>query len=266
MKTNLLVPLLSLLLLLAYSAYSGAESSGKKKRGLKPHEYGTVVISNNSFAKGAAPVVFPHWLHRSKFTCRLCHVDLGFAMTTGDTMVTCEDNKAGIYCGTCHDGKKEVFGREGVETIKGSHVKNCNRCHSYGKNIKSKNDLYVFRSKLRRERFGNGIDWMHAEDYKRIKLVDFVEGVSFERRKLKNTKEMKIRAQEDFMPNIIFSHIKHTKWSGCELCHPEIFGVTQAANVFTMQNNFEGKFCGLCHGTVAFPNKDCQRCHTERVL
>ncbi len=265
MKARLLVSLLSLMLILVYFAYSGAETTGTKKRGLKPHEYGTVVINNYSYAKGAPPVVFPHWLHRSKFTCRLCHVDLGFAMKTGETMVTCEDNKVGIYCGACHDGK-EVFGREGVETIKDTEVKNCDRCHSYKKDFKLKNDFYVFRSKLRKERFGNGIDWMHAEDYKRIKLVDYIEGVSFERKKLKNVKEIKIHAQEDFMPNIIFSHTKHTKWSGCELCHPEIFGVTQGNNVYSMQDNFDGKYCGLCHGTVAFPNKDCQRCHTDRVF
>ncbi|WP_243688424.1 hypothetical protein [Geotalea toluenoxydans] len=24
----------------------------------------------------------------------------------------------------------------------------------------------------------------------------------------------------------------------------------------------EGKYCGLCHTTVAFPLQDCQRCHS----
>lgn len=28
-----------------------------------------------------------------------------------------------------------------------------------------------------------------------------------------------------------------------------------------MVENFEGRYCGTCHGTVAFPMLDCQRCH-----
>jgi c(7)-type cytochrome triheme protein len=28
---------------------------------------------------------------------------------------------------------------------------------------------------------------------------------------------------------------------------------------------FDGKYCGVCHGKVAFPNLDCQRCHSQPV-
>src|SRR5208337_111507 len=37
-----------------------------------PQEYGRVVIKNYSERAGLAPVVFNHWLHRARFTCRLC--------------------------------------------------------------------------------------------------------------------------------------------------------------------------------------------------
>ena len=68
------------------------------------------------------------------------------------------------------------------------------------------------------------------------------------------------------MPGIIFSHRKHTVWNGCELCHPEIFvGVRRGVSQYTMVENFEGKYCGICHLKVAFPLLDCQRCHTEPV-
>lgn len=264
MKARFMVLLLASVVIFGYMASSSAETTGTRKRVLKPHEFGTVLINNYSNVKEEAPVIFHHWLHRSKFTCRLCHVDIGFAMETGGTMVTCEDNKAGIYCGTCHNGK-DAFGLKGTEKIGDEKVKNCDRCHSYGKSVTRKNNFYVFRKNMMRERFGNGIDWMKAEQYKRVKLVDFIEDVSFKRDQLKDPKDIKIGAGEKGMPNIIFSHIKHAKWNGCELCHPEIFGVTKGATTYSMQEIFDGKYCGLCHGKVAFPNKDCQRCHTDRV-
>jgi len=68
------------------------------------------------------------------------------------------------------------------------------------------------------------------------------------------------------MPDIIFSHAKHTVWNGCEGCHPEIFmGVKRGATKYSMVDIFEGKYCGACHVAVAFPTIDCQRCHSRPV-
>ena len=67
------------------------------------------------------------------------------------------------------------------------------------------------------------------------------------------------------MPDIIFSHDKHVVWNGCELCHPQIFGVNKANSVYGMQQIFDGEYCGACHGSVAFTNMDCQLCHTKNV-
>ena len=92
-----------------------------------------------------------------------------------------------------------------------------------------------------------------------------VEGVSIKRKKLTNPKELELGAKALGMPNIIFSHKKHSIWNGCELCHPEIFGVKKGETIYTMQDLFNGKYCGSCHGSVAFPNDDCQRCHTDEV-
>jgi hypothetical protein len=41
-------------------------------------EYGDVVINNYSDGAGMRPVVFPHWFHRARFRCKVCHADLGF--------------------------------------------------------------------------------------------------------------------------------------------------------------------------------------------
>jgi c(7)-type cytochrome triheme protein len=46
-----------------------------------------------------------------------------------------------------------------------------------------------------------------------------------------------------------------------EGCHPQIFGVASSANQYTMQEIFDGFYCGACHGKVSFSNDDCMRCH-----
>ena len=42
-------------------------------------EYADVVINNYSDGAGMRPVVFPHWFHRMRFRCKVCHADLGTA-------------------------------------------------------------------------------------------------------------------------------------------------------------------------------------------
>ena len=95
---------LLVVLVLAVAGVTMAQTGVKKKRPL-PYEYGRVVLNNYSEKAGMSPVVFDHWLHRSKFTCRLCHVDIAFAMKTGSTGIKASDNMKGYYCGTCHNGK-----------------------------------------------------------------------------------------------------------------------------------------------------------------
>ena len=95
--------------------------------------------------------------------------------------------------------------------------------------------------------------------------MDYLEGVSIKGMQIKDPGELDLKPQQKNMPEIIFSHAKHTKWSGCELCHPEIFGVKKGSQPYSMEDIFAGKYCGVCHGPVAFPNMDCQRCHTKLV-
>ncbi|GBE35236.1 class III cytochrome C family protein [bacterium BMS3Bbin06] len=240
-----------------------AQTFGVKKRAPRPHEYGNVVINNFAEKNNIAPVVFKHWLHRSKYTCRLCHVDIGFAMEAGGTGIREADIRNGLYCGSCHNGK-EVFAPEQKDLF-GNVTKNCDRCHSYGKKVKFKNDFYKFVKGFPRSRFGNRIDWLKAEQEGLIKLNDYLEGVTIKRKPLRIPQETELRAKETGMPDIVFSHKQHAVWSGCELCHPEIFGVKKGATKYSMQEIFAGKYCGACHGKVAFPNTDCRLCHTKDV-
>ncbi len=81
-------------------------------------EYGDVVINNYSDAAGMRPVVFPHWFHRVRFRCKVCHADLGFQFKAGGNQINMVKIIDGQYCGACHNG-----------SIAWS-VENCNLCHS----------------------------------------------------------------------------------------------------------------------------------------
>ncbi len=64
------------------------------------------------------------------------------------------------------------------------------------------------------------------------------------------------------MHHVRFPHISHTRWLACSNCHPDIFIPKKGANVMTMNDIFKGRFCGTCHGRVAFSVYICQRCHS----
>ena len=81
-------------------------------------EYGDVVINNYSDEAEMRPVVFPHWFHRVRFRCKVCHADLGFKFEAGGNEINMLKIIDGEYCGACHDGD-----------IAWS-VENCDLCHS----------------------------------------------------------------------------------------------------------------------------------------
>jgi len=258
--------LLGFILLAAVTVVFAQERGVKKKRPL-PQNYGRVIINNFSERNKMAPVVFDHWLHRARFTCRLCHVDLAIAMKAGATEIRAEDNINGLYCGTCHNGKMIVDERKVFHACyKEKPDAQCDRCHSYGKDAKKEYNFAEFTAKFPKERFGNGIDWEKAEADGMIKLIDYIEGVSVKKKPMPIQKDFSLQPKVSGLPEIIFSHQKHTVWNGCEVCHPEIFiGVKKGITKYSMSEIFEGKFCGACHGTVAFPNFDCTRCHIKPV-
>ena len=260
---------IALAMILVFCGQALSQTGVKKRRPL-PYEYGRVIIDNYSTKADLAPVVFEHWIHRSKFTCRVCHVDVGFAMKTGTTGITAADNARGYYCGTCHNGKTMVDGKvvfqACAKNVSAEDAKRCQRCHSYGLKVASDYDFFRFSQPLPKERFGNGIDWEKSEELGLIKPASFLEGVSSPKHSLVVQKDFALNPKVEGMPNIIFSHRKHTVWNGCELCHPDIFmGVKRGATKYSMLDISEGRSCGACHTTVAFPLTDCQRCHSKPV-
>jgi c(7)-type cytochrome triheme protein len=251
------------LLLLLSASFVLAQTFGVRKRAPRPDEFGSVIMDNYPDNKKTNPVVFKHWLHRAKFTCRLCHVDLGFAMVAGETGIREVDNEHGLYCGACHNGSVAFAAVEKTEL--NEEVQHCDRCHSQGKDVEFKYDFYEFVEGFPKARFGNRVDWIKAEEQGLIELSDYLEGVSLRREPLTAQEERTIQTKVEAMPGIIFSHKLHTVWNGCELCHPQIFPIRAADRAYHMQDNFNGAYCGACHGSVAFTTQDCQLCHSEPV-
>ncbi len=81
-------------------------------------EFGDVVINNYSSEAGMRPVVFPHWFHRIRFRCTVCHTNLGFKFEAGGNDITMLKIIDGEYCGSCHNGELAWS------------VENCDLCHS----------------------------------------------------------------------------------------------------------------------------------------
>lgn len=241
--------------------------NGVKQKRPKPYEYGTVTISPLSTKAELPPVTFEHWIHRAKYTCRLCHVDIGFAMKKGTTEIRAEDNMRGYFCGTCHDGKREYNGTKIFKACSknstGPEERQCDRCHQKEKDPAKADEFFRFSEKLPKERLGNGINWEKAETDGDIKPIDFLEGVSIKRAPMSVQKDFALEAKVGGLPSIVFSHKKHTFWNGCEVCHPEVFaGVRKGMTKYSMVEINDGKYCGICHISVAFPLQDCQRCHS----
>lgn len=81
-------------------------------------EYADVVINRQAEKNGMRPVVFPHWFHRIRFRCKVCHAELGFKMRAGSNTITMTDIIEGKFCGACHNND-----------IAWS-PENCDLCHS----------------------------------------------------------------------------------------------------------------------------------------
>ena len=237
-----------------------------------PENYGIVYLDNYSKKAGVVPVVFDHWLHRAKFTCRICHIDVGFAMQTEATDIKAVDNMNGYFCGSCHDGKRVIEGKKVFAACADKYTKKegkrCARCHSDGLTGTREYDYKTFTAKLKLPRLikSDLIDWEKAEDDGKIKPIDFIEGISFKRPPLKAQEDFSIVAKSKRVSDVLFSHKKHVIWNGCAVCHPLIFPSSKKGTLhYSMFQIMEGEYCGACHASVAFSVWLCYKCHTDPV-
>ena len=69
-------------------------------------EYGDVILEKNRKSMQKADVkavLFPHWFHRIRYKCKVCHEDI-FVMQKGANDITMKKIMDGKACGTCHNG------------------------------------------------------------------------------------------------------------------------------------------------------------------
>jgi c(7)-type cytochrome triheme protein len=221
-----------------------------------PHEYGDVLIDRLSKESGEKPVVFSHWSHRNRYTCRVCHFELHFAMAPNASEITEAANRDGEFCGACHDGTT-AFGH-----IEGK----CSRCHTGPRVDKAKTFKAMRKSlKLPEAPFGNEVDWVEAEQQGLIEPVNSLHDPAFE--PIPFNEQFEVPAAWTLIPPADFSHNIHLQWLECASCHPDVFKIQKKATEhFLMVNILEGKFCGACHMKVAFPLDDCKRCHPSMKM
>lgn len=217
----------------------------------QPYQYGNVLIDRLSSRNGVKPVYFSHWSHRVKYACRVCHFELDFEFRVNKTEITEEDNRNGLYCGACHDGK-EAFGHT---------QENCDRCHT-GTVDEDKEKFAALAKRLPAGYFGNEIDWSQAVASGAIKPLYSI--FRREEQPLDFDKRLVLAATWSFVPPAIFPHAGHTQWLDCANCHPDIFNIKKKTTQnFAMQYILQRKFCGVCHLKVAFPLDDCTGCHPQ---
>lgn len=215
-----------------------------------PAQYGNLLIDRTSTQNHVKPVVFSHWLHRRKFSCRICHTELEFNLKTNTTEITEKANQSGKFCGSsgCHDGQK-AFSHQSP---------NCEKCHTGNKSAGV--ERFAELARLPKSDFGNHIDWGKA----------LKKGLSVPARHLTVqpaadmafTEVLTLESDWEGTPPAIFPHRPHAWLLDCSNCHPDIFNIKKKTTKhFSMIANLNGEFCGVCHTQVAFPMADCKRCH-----
>ena len=66
------------------------------------------------------------------------------------------------------------------------------------------------------------------------------------------------------MPVVRFPHSIHTPWLDCTNCHDHLFKKERGKSGISMFLILQGEQCGVCHGAVAFPLTECNRCHNTK--
>lgn len=71
-----------------------------------------------------------------------------------------------------------------------------------------------------------------------------------------------IKSKQPFMADVVFPHGTHAYWLKCSVCHPGIFAQKAGETQMSMAGIWRGKYCGQCHDKVAFPIRNCFKCHS----
>lgn len=105
---------------------------------------------------------------------------------------------------------------------------------------------------------GNKVNWIEALESGRINPRTNI----FPETKVRVLETDILLNPKGGAPIVRFPHRQHTLWLDCSNCHEHLFKSQAGANKLSMERMLQGEQCGLCHGAVAFPLTECQRCHS----
>ena len=218
-----------------------------------PGEYGNVVYRRLAKKKGMAPVVFQHWSHRARYTCRVCHLELEFSMRKGASQISRDKYLNGKFCGACHNGKLAFSAAESAGE--------CDRCHV--ENMAPLQEMFErFAAGMPETETGNKIDWAKALATGKIKPKHTIFSEELSLQLPEKIAQPMSLGNAGSRSKVSFSHAEHFAEMDCSSCHPEIFNIKKKGTErFSMERNVYGIYCGACHMRVAFPMSDCRRCH-----
>ncbi len=263
-------------------------------------EYGDIILNSKADSMRKAEVgdvLFPHWFHRIRYRCSVCHEKIFVLRAGGNDISMSSISEAGEQCGKCHNG---MIAWEPLE---------CDRCHSlepgwsggpiqfslhssgerHPKTLKeraldirigSKAKPYsnviklasgwhpkaLSESGLPLDRYGL-VNWAEAV---RDGIIDPLPSLNPKDgdagQQMRDTRIL-FRTRSEFVADVIFPHDIHSYWLQCDVCHATrggaIFRKEVGQNQIDMADIGRGRWCGRCHDRVAFPISDCSRCHSH---
>lgn len=113
-------------------------------------------------------------------------------------------------------------------------------------------------STLPRDTAGNLVRWVQALDSGAINPRSTLQDST----PVRTRDDSIIIARYGSMAAVRFPHRQHTLWLDCSNCHDALFKPERGANRYSMSAILNGEQCGVCHGAVAFPLTECNRCHS----
>jgi len=238
---------------------------------------GNFVMMQNRKAmeeKGLPMVLYPHWLHRIMYECKVCHDGI-FKMKRWENDLSYQRIMDGEQCGVCHNG---------TEAFDAADVSNCKRCHVAGSPdaahlhnpdkinpTRIKDAVESVGAKWRPENLPDNklpLDRFQFIDWLKLKEQNvFTPVVSLDKDIKEETRDNKIlfASKSGFVSDVIFDHKVHSDWIKCSTCHPAIFKDELGGNKMKMTDMSKGLYCGACHGKVSFTFADCLRCHKKET-
>jgi len=234
-------------------------------------------------AAGVNPVIYPHWVHRSFFRCKVCHESL-VIMKRGTNALTHAELDSGKLCGSCHNG---------TMSFNTTDKDNCSRCHMFGTpEAEGLIDLSYYDEekftataaklggKWHGDKMPDGkfplsklgyINWVELDELDAFEPLSSL-GDDVPTEGVRETQILFAMPEKYafMLDNVLWSHKIHSTWINCSICHEstpqreQIFTKTAGETRVSMIEIKEGKSCGTCHDRVSFHVSDCKRCHNYK--